>query len=48
MHETLYTLNEYTLCEIFWLYERIVVRDMILEAKDRDDQLKEQMTAHHR
>ncbi|AGH32053.1 hypothetical protein VPIG_00197 [Vibrio phage PWH3a-P1] len=48
LHETLESLNNYTLCELFWLYERIVVRDMILDARERDEKVREQITQTHR
>jgi hypothetical protein len=47
LHETLETLDNYTLCQLFWLYERVVVRDIILDARERDEKLKEQITANH-
>ncbi|UUW39701.1 hypothetical protein VP14_014 [Vibrio phage VPMCC14] len=40
-------MNDYTLYELFWLYERIVVREMILDAREKDEKVKEQLTKAH-
>lgn len=47
LNETLESLNNMTLLELFWLYERILVRDMIIDAREKDEKMAKKIAEQH-
>jgi hypothetical protein len=44
LSETLESLDRMTLLELFWLYERIIVRDMYIEASEKDQKMSQEIS----